>query len=241
MILHVLPGDAQVEVFRASGIGGDMLICRETLVEGDISGDTLDEFFINRASFVNSAYDEDPANYNAKVASQLKRLLDVNDGDEVNLWFEYELFCAVNMWFCLELLSKSGADIYRTAPVHLDEKDRWNGFGGATSDDLQRCFEKRTKLTRDEVQLGADLWQAFKNKDSGELLKLSTNPTPAFPYLDEIGRAAVEKDTQPSAIIGEIQSEGINNFNEIFLEFRRRAGVYGYGDSQVKHLMESRL
>jgi hypothetical protein len=106
---------------------------------------------------------------------------------------------------------------------------------------VQRCFKERTKLTRDEVRLGADLWHAFKDKDTNELLRLSANPTRAFPYLDEVGKAAAEKDTQPAAIVGEIEREGINNFNEIFLEFRRRAGVYGYGDSQVKHLMESRL
>jgi hypothetical protein len=241
MIFHVLPGDAQVDAFRASGIQGEMLVCREALVEGDVSGDTLDEFFINRAAFVNSAYDEDPANYNAKVASQLKRLLDVAGGDEVNLWFEYELFCAVNMWFCLDLLSRSGANIYRVAPIYLDENDRWNGFGGATADDLRLCFKERRILSTDEVQLGADLWQAFKDKNIEELLRLSARPTPAFPHLDEVGQAAAEKDTQPAAIVGEIEREGINNFNEIFLEFRRRAGVYGYGDSQVKHLMESRL
>src|SRR5262245_14012207 len=113
MIYHVLPGDAQVEAFRASGIEGELLVCREALVEGDISGETVDEFFINRASFVNGAYDEDPANYNAEVASQFKKLLDVDDGDEINLWFEYELFCAANMWFCLDLLSKTEADVYR--------------------------------------------------------------------------------------------------------------------------------
>jgi hypothetical protein len=241
MIYHVLPGDAQVEAFRESGIEGEMLVCREGLIEGDISGDSLDEFFINRASFMNESYDEDPANYNAKVASQFRRLFDVSDSDEVNLWFEYELFCAVNMWFCLDLLSKSGADIYRVAPAHLDPKDRWNGFGGANSDDLQRCLKERRKLTSDDIRLGSDLWRAFRNNSGGELLKLSANSTPAFPYLDEVGKAAAAKDTQPAAIVSEIEREGINNFNEIFIEFRRRAGVYGYGDSQVKHLMESRL
>ena len=100
MIYHVLPGDAQVEDFRQTGLSGEILICREALIEGDISGETLDDFFENRAAF----HGEDSASYNANVASQFRRLLDVGQSDEVNLWFEYELFCAVNMWFCLSLL-----------------------------------------------------------------------------------------------------------------------------------------
>jgi len=241
MFIHVLPGDAQVEVFRSSGIEGEMLVCREALVDGDISGDTLDEFLINRASFMNGAYEEDPANYNVRVASQFRRLLEADVGDEVNLWFEYELFCSVNMWFCLDLLSRTEADIYRVAPAYLNQQHRWDGFGGATTDNLRSCFDERIKFTSDDIRLGADLWQAFRKKDAERLSTLSANARPTFPYLAEVGRAAAEKETLPAVIVSEIEGEGINNFNEIFLEFRRRAGVFGYGDSQVKSLMAGRL
>ena len=241
MILHVLPGDAQVPAFNESGIEGEMLVCREALVEGDISRDSLDEFFINRAAFINSVYDEDPSNYNARVASQFRRLLEIHTGDEANLWFEYELFCAVNMWFCLDLLNRTKSDVYRVAPVYLDEENRWDGFGGANGDRVRQCFEGRIKLSSDDIQLGSELWHAFRIKDTEELIRLSSTSTNAFPYLIEVGKAAAEIDSSPAAIIAEIQLEGINNFNEIFLEFRRRAGVYGYGDSQVKHLMEKQI
>jgi hypothetical protein len=237
MVYHMLPGDAQVEAFVQSGIEGEMLVCREALVEGDVSGDSLDVFFNNRAAFHNSTSDEGPANYNVNVASQFKRLLDAGNGDEVNLWFEYELFCAANMWFCLDLLKGTRANIFRVAPAHLNAANRWDGFGGAGAGDMRHCFEKRTRLTRDDVKLGTDLWHAFKSNDRNALLNLSNSSTDAFPYLPDVGGAAANKGDHPAAVINEIKSEGINNFNEIFMEFRRRAGVYGYGDSQVKRIM----
>src|SRR5262245_55561221 len=159
MIYHVLPGDAQVAEFKESGIEGEMLVCRECLVEGDLSGNTLDEFFINRAAFINDAYEGDPANYNAGVASQLRMLAEVGRGDEVNLWFEYELFCGANMWFCLELLSRTTAQVYRVEPVYLSKTHRWDGFGKATVDDMRRCFDARIELSREDIELGSSLWQ----------------------------------------------------------------------------------
>lgn len=238
MIYHVLPGDAQVNDFRQIGLEGELLVCREALVDGDIIGDTLDEFFNTRAGAMNQACGEDPATYNADVASQFRRLLDVGSADEVNLWFEYELFCSVNMWFCLSLLRESGADVYRVAPSHLSFEDRWDGFGNTNAEVLKECFRQRTKLSETDIALAAELWQAFRKRDSNEILQLTSEPRLAFPYLDEVGRAAAELDSKPAGIIEEIKQEGIDDFSELFPEFRRRAGVFGFGDLQVKQLMD---
>ena len=237
MNLHVLPGDAYVKEFRESGIEGEMLVCRECLVEGGLGGADLNEFFENRAAFIREAHHEGLAEYAAGVASQFKKLLDLAAGTEVNLWFEYELFCSVNMWFCLDLLATTAADVYRVAPVYLDEAHRWDGFARAQSADMRRCFESRTKLTRDDIRLGADLWRAYKNSDRNALRKLSGASSPAFPYLKEVCEAAIEKDSRPAEIVAQIQRDGHSHFSEIFPEFRRRAGVYGFGDSQVKRLI----
>ena len=114
MELHFLPGDAQVKEFRESGIGGETLVCRECLVEGDLSGADLNEFFENRAAFINDTFQGDRTAYEERVASQFRRLLELDDRAQVNLWFEYELFCSVNMWLCLDLLANTAAAVYRT-------------------------------------------------------------------------------------------------------------------------------
>jgi hypothetical protein len=239
MIYHVLPGDAQVEAFKRSGIDGEMLVCRECLVEGDISGDTLDEFFTNRAAFINDTYDDDPSNYNANVASQLRKLPDLTNSDQVNVWFEYELFCAANMWFCLDLLSKTGAAVFRVEPSYLSADDRWNGFGGATADDMRKCYDVRKRLSCDDIDLGSKLWIAFKGRDNDSLRRFAASRFDAFPYLAEVCDAATERETRPAAIIADIQKEGAADLDLLFVEFRKRAGVYGYGDSQIKRIAEN--
>lgn len=237
MIYHMLPGDAQVDAFKNSGIDGGMLVCRECLIEGDLSGETLDDFFIERSAFINGAYGDDPANYYASVASQFRQLQELSIRDEINLWFEYELFCAANLWFCLSLLLNTEAAVYRVEPIYRNTTDRWDGFGGATAQDMRRCFESRIKLTEEDIDLGSRLWSAFRTKDVDQLSRLSNEVSPAFPYLAELCEAAAKRESEPKRIVDEINREGIESFPEIFKEFRQRAGIYGFGDSQVKNLI----
>jgi hypothetical protein len=44
--------------------------------------------------------------------------------------------------------------------------------------------------------------------------------------------AATEKESRPKQILDEILGEGVSEFSDVFQEFKKRAGVYGYGDSQ---------
>ncbi len=241
MIYHVLPGDAQVEEFKKTKIDGELIVCRECLAVGDVGAESLSDFWEQRAHFILSEYGEDEIEYHDRVADQLAKLLDLEEGDEVNLWFEYELFCSVNMWFCLWLLSETGATAYRVEPIIRSKEDRWLGFGNLTSDDLSACFNARTKFSAEDVALGADLWNAYRTNDHTKLAELSGSTPACFPYLKEVCEAAIEKDRRPAEMVAEIQFEGKTEFEDIFPEFVRRAGEYGYGDLQVKKLVENNL
>ncbi len=163
---------------------------------------------------------------------------DLDDTDEVNLWFEYELFCSVNMWFCLWLLRETGAAVFRVEPAVLKDEGRWDGFGYLGFAELQKCYEQRVRFTRKEIELGAELWNAFRKNDHEKLIELSKAEQNCFPYLAEVCEAAIERDTRPAEIIAEIQFEGKSEFDEVFPEFKRRAGVYGFGDLQVSRLLD---
>jgi hypothetical protein len=237
-MIHVLPGDAQVEAFRDSGIDGELIVCRECLMVGPIDAATPEEFWNERAAFILSEYGEDEILYHETVADELEKLRDLGEGDEVNLWFEYELFCSVNLWFCLSLLADSGASVYRVHPAFRSVEDRWKGFGGASADDLTMCFEARQQFTGEELLVGAELWNAYRSRDLGQLKTLSDKGSARFPYLKEVCAAAIEMDTAPARIVAEIRAEGKAELDEVFPEFSKRAGVYGFGDLQLMRIMD---
>ncbi len=238
MILHVLPGDATLGAFHDSGIEGEIAVCRECLVVGDVSGSTLPQFWENRARFLAEEYPDASGDYHETVVREFAKLTALRSDSQINLWFEYELFCQTNMWFCLSLLAESTADIFRVAPVKLSAENIWEGFGGLTPRDMKECFDARVKLSPDDIRLGSDLWAAYRINDHRQLEALSTIESPAFPKLREVCIAAVEKESRPGKIVGEIIHDGVSEFDEVFREFKARAGVYGYGDAQVKKIWQ---
>lgn len=238
MIYHVLPGDSLVEEFKKTNIDGEIIVCREAFIAGPLDAATPEEFWDGRAQFFLSEYGEDEIGYHENVASELIKLAELGADDEVNLWFEYELFCSVNLWCCLSFLRATQTEIYRVEPIGLDEDKRWDGFGHFVADDLKACFEMRHKLNRSDVELGAQLWEAYRRKDNLKLKELASGNNPAFPCLSEVVAAANEQDIQPLEILKAITSGGEDDFGKIFVEFKKRAGVYGYGDLQVQRLID---
>lgn len=236
MNIHVLPGDAQVEEFRKTGIEGEVVVCREALVEGNVEAPNLAEFWSVRADYWKRNYPESAGDYHETVVSQFEKLIDLPASTEVNLWFEYELFCNVNLWFCVWLLRESKAELYRVSPI-AERKGTWSGFSRLTADDLKLCYSERARFTDPDVKLGTDLWLAFQSGDHARLRELSKIESACFPYLREACEAEIDKEFRPKQVLTEIRDQGITDFGETFAAFRERAGVYGFGDQQVKKLL----
>ncbi len=237
MKIHVLPGDAVAEVFASAGLDGDVIVCRECLVDGDVLGETLEEFWYLRANFIEVHYGGDPIEYRERVAYELERLLETGPDDEVFLWFEYELFCQVNMWFCLSLLKSTEAKVFRVMPAGLEPDKIWYGFSEMGPDDLSTCFDERVEITSTDIETAVQLWEAFRERDGEWLLRLGEYRSSAFPFLKEVCSAAAEIKTRPKEIVNELLSNGHTAIEDIFPEFRKRAGVYGFGDLQVERLI----
>ncbi len=239
MIYHVLPGDAQVEDFKKTSIPGEVIVFREAFISGPLDAEDTNEFWDQRARFILSEYGEDEIVYHEKVADGILRLSEVEADDEVHLWFEFELFCSVNLWYCLNELKDSGAPIFRVAPINLEPDDVWKGFGEHGPDELAAAFESRVPVSQDDLEHGAKLWEAFRRRKGPDLRKLADYRSPAMPFLKEVAEAASEIDSQPLHVVREIKSEGFATIDEVFPEFKKRAGVYGFGDLQVERLLDS--
>ena len=239
MILHVLPGDSLAEEFKKTGIEGEIVVCRECLVTGDKSGTTLDEFWDRRSNFIALEYGGDPIEYQENVAYELERLIGLSKGSEVNLWFEYELFCQVNMWFCLDLLKNSEAAVFRVEPLNASPDDIWKGFGKFDAAELANCYDGRTQFSEEDIDTGSRLWNAFRDDNAAELLRLGEYRSPCFPFLKEVCEAAAVIDSRPIDIVRQIKNDGKNEIETVFPEFQKRAGVYGFGDLQVEHLLRN--
>jgi hypothetical protein len=238
MNYHVLPGDSQVEEFKKTGLQGDVVVFRDALVTGPLDGDIFGSFWDARAAFILTEYGEDPFEYQDKVANEIMKIADAEEGDEVNLWFEYELFCGVNLWFCCEILRGTDAEVFRISPSVLEQEDVWKGYGKMEAHALSACFEDRVLMSADDIELGSELFRAYRDGNNRRLLELGRTESAAFPHLRVVAEAAVQRATLPLVTVEEIIESGITEPGEVFVEFRKRLGVYGYGDLQVERLLD---
>lgn len=213
-------------------------------MEGPVLAISQSEFWEQREYYLAENYPESEINYTDDVVFEFEKLNDLHDGDEVNFWFEHDLFCQVNFWFTLSLLPDKSLTLSRVSPIVQKQENLWNGFGPMSSGELLNCFSKRSQLSEDDVMLGRNLWTAYSTADWQTLAKLSATISFSFPYLVEVCKAQLDRIPQgnqlgrPEQVLKEIIENGHKSFDHAFAEFSEREGIYGFGDSQVRRIYD---
>ena len=244
MVYNILNGDSLAYSFPDSNICGEIIVVREAVIDGPLSGDSLDDFWRSRAGHLGISETE----YRSSVVREFEKILNAPDDAEFNLWFEYDLFCQVNMWFVISLIHSLPIkkDVFAVCTLYLDKSSKqfWNGFGQANSDGLNVCYVNRIKLGEADINLGKELRDAYKNHNLTALTHLSTRDSSAFPHLQEVVKAHVDRfpkdgsKGRPEKVIENIIHSTSADFNEVLKEFWSRESIYGFGDTQVRSLYD---
>ena len=244
MIYHILNGDSLAYSFPEARIEGNIIVMREALIDGDLSGNDLQDFWLSRAKFLGVT----EAEYRDKVISEFDKITNAQDDSPFYLWFEYDLFCQVNLWFVISILNSLPVKkrVYAVYTSHLDKNDKlfWNGFGSANSSQLQACYSDKILLSDADLQFGQNLWIAYKNGNLEEMARLAEEQSSAFPYLQEVVKAHIERfptdgtNGRPEKVIKDIIRNISTDFGEVFKAFWKRESIYGFGDTQLKHLYD---
>lgn len=245
MIYNILNGDSLAYSFPDAKIEGDVIVVREGLIDGDLSGDNLHDFWQSRAKYMGLA----AAEYHNNVVKEFEKIRNAPDNSTFNLWFEYDLFCQVNMWFVISIIDSLTIKkkVFAVYTSYLDKTNElfWNGFGPANADELKVCYENKIPLSEADIHFGKDLWEAYRNGNLEELTNLSKHPSSAFPYLQEVVKAHVDRfpkdgtKGRPERVLEDITKNISTDFHKVFKEFWKRESIYGFGDTQLKHLYDS--
>ena len=245
MTFHILNGDCIADQHKQTSIRGQQIVCAECLIDGDLSGDTLSEFWESRARFISDSYAASSDEYYTKVVSAFETILKLPKDAEVSLWFENDLFCQANMWFVLSLLNKRPpATLYRVFPVIENPINQWKGFGVSNARQLEEAYQSKVKLSREDLNLGANLWNAYKLGDFKTLKELSRQSSTVFQQLEEVVQAHIDRFPadhtlgRPEKAIKELIEHKSTDFKVVFAEFSKNHGIYGFGDTQVQQMYD---
>ena len=233
--LHILNGDALRE--QLSFIPElNIIILREAFIEGPLN--EID-FLKNRKHYFLETYPFVTEEFVNNVQEEISKIKKLTSEKEVVLWFEYDLFCQCNFWYaCSEIKKLKGN--YTVSWVHPLHKD-WSGFGKVNKSELENIFKQRQKISPEELEIFASLWNNYQKGQSEKLIETANPLRQNFPKLEATIIAEVKrKDPKyllniAKKILNEVE---LVDFKSFFLAFTDKHGIYGFGDLQVKQLYD---
>ena len=238
-IYHILNGDALLEQFPST-IEGEKIVFRECLVDGPLQGEDMDALLRNRCKFLTEVYqDFSVEDYAAQIVKELDKIKDLSADAIVNLRFEDDLFCQVNMWFTCFIISNftKARKVYLVRPKRLS----YLGFGAYDHKGLEVLYAQRALVPN--LESLAELWFAFQVNDVSLLKSWSNKVAVQSPFIRkaveaQLSRIDLVDDRHPKVILENIMSEvGTEDFGQIFKLFNESAPIYGFGDLQVLRLV----
>lgn len=236
--VHVLNGDATLTLFRQSEVPGDVVICREMMCEGKVKyTKDLTEFFESRAKHLEFQYGIDKQTYFTNVVQELEKLdLSSSSADEIILWFEYDLFCQVNMLFILHYITSKLPTVPPISIVDLPHH--------APPQDLPKLFEQRVRLQPDDLIWAADVWDAWclhtpqvletiSKLSAGNLKALPAAITAHLKRFPDVntGLSAIENYFLLRLVLGSYR------WYDLYMIFWNELEIYGFSNFQLDILI----
>lgn len=244
-ILHILNGDDTLNSFKQTGIEGDVVVWREVLSEGPLTEDiSSGAFWTKRKEWITQTFNDTEEAYTHKVIDEIAKL---NDSyDEINLWFEFDMHCQINMLGVLMLLKHqvdlSQPRINLISPDDHPDITDFRGMGQLSGNQLEELYDDRLGISEIEFYAATNSWRLIVNNDNDKLLAWAdTNKYWGnLHWLCDALRAHINRSA-PNAnglnsveqSLLDIYQSGITTKNQLYLEFWTRLPIYGMGDKEL--------
>lgn len=250
-LLHITNGDSFTARLNSLDLKGDIITWREMLCEGKtLTNVGSENFWKTRFDFLHKNYKVSKSWFIEKTLKEYRSLCNHKQQDEIVLWFEYDLFCQINMLAVLSWLKthRKYAQISLVCSGNEDETDKMYGLNDLTDGQLLKLYENKTILKQDDIEYADYVWQLYCSDNPIRLENLSDFSNYRFDYLSD----AVETHLHRFPSIRNGLNEMENNILRLAVEKKPKnkreflgtilenQGLLGFGDTQYERAI-SRL
>ncbi|OUS00946.1 DUF1835 domain-containing protein [Flavobacteriales bacterium 33_180_T64] len=226
---------------KANTITWQEMLCVGPTVEHIAS----DEFIKIRKTFFEAFYNITLSR--KQMTSELNKLDDISDFTEIILWFEYDLFCHINMVAVISLLEQKGIylPVYLVCSGRVESEKGLKGLAELNPKQLKSHYNNRVKLTVDDIALAKKVWQIYCGKDPNLLLPLIVRSS-SFKYMSNCLKAHIKRfpDTRSGIstleynILKLVKENNITSRHHLVGYTLHYQGYYGYGDLQLERAID---
>lgn len=248
--LHITNGDAFTERLQKLKFKGDIITWREMLCEGRTETNVGSEsFWKTRFDYLHKHYNVSKSWFIEKTLKEYRSLCNHKQQDEIILWFEYDLFCQINMLAVISWLKthRRHARITLACSGYQEGSDALYALNDLTDQQLQELFDNRVVLTQDDIEYADYVWQLYCSDNPIRLENLGDYENYQFPYLEPIIKTHLKRFPTIKNGLNEVE----NHILQVVVDHKPRSkkalvglllrdqGWYGFGDSQYERILQT--
>ena len=195
-LLHITNGDMFTSRLNTLDLKGDIITWREMLCEGKTLSNVVSEsFWKSRFEFLNKHYRVSKSWFVEKTLKEYRSLCNHKQQDHIVLWFEYDLFCQVNMLAVLSWLKshRRHAEISLVCSGREDNSGKLYALNELSTEKLLELYENRISLTQDDIEFADYVWQLYCSDNQMRLENVITHNSFQFDYLSEAIQAHLKR------------------------------------------------
>jgi len=247
-LLHITNGDNFTEKLKTLNLPGDIITWREMLCEGKTETNVGSEsFWKTRFDFLNKNYKVSKSIFIEKTLKEYRSLCNHKKQDEIILWFEYDLFCQINMLAVISWLKthRKYAQISLVCSGKEDDSSTLYALNDLSNDQLQKLYKNKTILTQDDIEFADYVWQLYCSDNPIRLENVSDFSNYQFKYLGDSIQAHLHRFPSIKNGLNDMETNILNvamnhkpgSKGEFISTLLKNQGILGFGDSQYQRAL----
>ncbi len=246
--LHITNGDSFTQRLEQLELKGEIITWREMLCEGKTETNVGSEsFWKTRFDFLHKNYKVSKSWFVEKTLKEYRSLCNHKQQDQIVLWFEYDLFCQVNLLAVISWLKsyRRHAEISLVCSGREDTTDKLYSLNDLSDEQLLELYNNKKILSQGDIEYADYVWQLYCSDNPIRLENLTDYEDYQFAYLGDAIKAhlhrfptiknglnAIENKVLEISAVQKPKSRKI-----LISNLLENQGMYGFGDIQYDRVI----
>lgn len=248
--LHITNGDNFTSRLKKQKFKGEIITWREMLCEGKTETSVGSEtFWKTRFDFLHKNYNVSKSWFVEKTLKEYRSLCNHKQQDEIILWFEYDLFCQINMLAVISWLKthRRHVQISLVCSGYEDDSDKLYALNEVSDERIDELFASRVHLSQNDIEYADYVWQLYCSDNPIRLENLADFDLYQFSYLGEAIKTHLRRFPTIRNGLNEIENRVLEVASKSKAGSKKalmgsllvNQGWYGFGDSQYERILKN--
>ncbi len=244
-MLHIVNGLSTLKTLDRTDIRGARVSGDDIFAEGPVQ-DCLQTpaAWRTRAEYLQKHFGIPKEQYLQRKQERERSLQSFAYHEEVVLWFEFDLFCQLNLLYLLHWFSKKelgNSKLTLICPGDFPGVKQFRGIGTLSPRQITSLFEDRMEITDQQRKLAERAWCAYSSPDPTQIQLLLQQGTEELRYLHKAFSAHLERFPSTGSGLNSVEakmleslSDGPRKFPDLFDTVSNSETMFSHGMGDVQ-------